>query len=201
MEWHKGDVKTTWICSPITYASVVHSTWPSLAMWWTHAPTFNKWHKRKNKKVTLDMLTHGAMWGCGLTSLVVYINDNFRGIRERNVTIRSEIWTTNIRSLGFRDIREWVTSWRLILWSLGCTRLRHFCSYNAVEYDAHFILEYPMYKPTRSKFPSLFENVVLGTLKSFFKWDQQDISLYTMAAIALCRFLEFKNNFISLHFT
>jgi hypothetical protein len=56
------------------------------------------------------MLTHGAMRGCGLTSLVVCINDKFcdmRGcgltslvvcindkfcdIRERNVTIRSEI--------------------------------------------------------------------------------------------------------------
>ena len=41
-------------------------------------------------------------------------------IRERNVTIRSEIWTTNIRSLGFWDIREWVILWGLILRSLGC---------------------------------------------------------------------------------
>jgi hypothetical protein len=58
-----------------------------------HAPTFNKWHKqhkKKNKKVTLHMLTHGAMQGCGLTSLVVCIHDKFRDIRERNVTIRSE---------------------------------------------------------------------------------------------------------------
>ena len=176
IEWHKGDVRTIWICSPITYASVVHSTWPSQAMWWMHAPTFNKWHKKKNKrkkkKVTLHMLTHGAMWGCGLTSLVVYIDDEFRGIRERNATIRNGIWTTNIRSLGFWDNREWVTLRRLILWSLGCTRLCHFCSYNALEYDAHFILEHPMYKPIRHKFPSLFENVVLGTLKSFFKLNQ-----------------------------
>ena len=44
-------------------------------------------------------------------------------IRERNVTIRSEIWTMNIRSLGFRDIREWVILWRLILRSLGCNQL------------------------------------------------------------------------------
>ena len=28
--------------------------------------SFNKWHKKK-KKVTLHILTHGAMWGCGLT--------------------------------------------------------------------------------------------------------------------------------------
>jgi hypothetical protein len=87
-------------------------------MWRTHAPTSNKWHKKK--KVTLHMLTHGAIQGCGLTSLVVCINDKICDIREKNVTIRSEIWTTNIRSLGFRDIREWVTLWRLILWSLGC---------------------------------------------------------------------------------
>jgi hypothetical protein len=43
----------------------------------------NKWHKKKNKnkKVTLHMLT----------SLVVCNNDKIHDIRERNVTIRSEI--------------------------------------------------------------------------------------------------------------
>jgi hypothetical protein len=65
-------------------------------------------------------LTHDAIWGCGLTSLMVCIDDKIHDVRERNVTIRSEIWTSNIRSLGFRDIREWVTLWRLILKSLGC---------------------------------------------------------------------------------
>ena len=55
-----------------------------------HAPTFNKWDKNK-KKVTLQMLTHGAMRGCGLTFLVVCINDKFRDLRERNATIRSEV--------------------------------------------------------------------------------------------------------------
>jgi hypothetical protein len=97
-------------------------------MWRTHAPTFNKWHKKKkhtNKKVTLHMLTHGAMRGCGLTSLVVCVNDKFCNIRERNVTIRSEIWTINIFSLGFQDIRECVTLWGLILQSLGCTLGAH----------------------------------------------------------------------------
>ena len=72
---------------------VVHSTWPSRTMWHMHAPTFNNCHKKKNnkkKKVTLHILTHGPMQGCGLTSLVAYINDNIRDIRERNVTIRSE---------------------------------------------------------------------------------------------------------------
>ena len=66
------------------------------------------------------MLTHGAMRGCGLTSLMVCINDTLRDIRERNVTIRSEIWTTNICPLGFQDIRECMTLWGLILQSLGC---------------------------------------------------------------------------------
>ena len=42
-----------------------------------------------------------------------------RDTREENVTIRSEIWSTNIRSLGFQDIREWVILWRLMLPSLG----------------------------------------------------------------------------------
>ena len=67
-------------------------------MWHMHAPPFNKCHnnnnfnkKKKKKKVTLHILTHGTMRGCGLTSLVVCINDKIRDIRERNVTIRSEI--------------------------------------------------------------------------------------------------------------
>ena len=104
------------------------------AVWQTHAPTFNKWRQRKkkkkknnnnnnnkSKKVALHMLTHDAMWGCGLTSLMVCSNDKLHDIRKHNVTIRSEIWTTNICSLGFRDTREYVTLWRLILRSLGCT--------------------------------------------------------------------------------
>jgi hypothetical protein len=52
------------------------------------------------------ILTYDAMQGCGLTSWVVCINDKFRDIRERDVTIRSEIRTTDNRSRGFRDIRE-----------------------------------------------------------------------------------------------
>ena len=38
---------------------VAHCSWPSQAMWDMHAPTFNKWHKKKiknkNKKVTLHI--------------------------------------------------------------------------------------------------------------------------------------------------
>ena len=116
------DIYGIWIHSPLTSAGVVHSTWHSRAMWHMHAPAFNKWHtKKKKKKKTLHKLTHGTMWGCGLTSLVVCIYDKICDIRETNVTTRSEIWITNINSLGFHDIREWVVLWRLILQSLGCT--------------------------------------------------------------------------------
>ena len=38
------------------------------------------------------------------------------------------------------------------------TRLCHFCSYNAIENEAHLVLECPLYKPIRDKFPSLFDN-------------------------------------------
>ena len=61
-----------------------------------------------------------------------------------------------------------------------------FFSCNAVEIEAHFMLECPLYKPIRDKFPSLFENVVLGSLKYFFQLDHQvDISLYLKEATAL----------------
>jgi hypothetical protein len=64
-------------------------------MWWTHAPTFNKWHKKKKKKKkkkkTLHMLTHDAMRRCGLASFVVCINDKFHDIRERNLTVRRKM--------------------------------------------------------------------------------------------------------------
>ena len=69
-------------------------------------------------------------------------------------------------------------------------RLCHFCSYDIVENEAHFVLECPLYNSIRDKFQSLFENVVLGSLKSFFQLDHQvDISLYLMEATALrhCR--------------
>ena len=58
------------------------------------------WHK--NKKVTLQILTHGTLRGCGLTSLMVCINDKIRDIKERNVTIRSEIELSTSVPEGFR---------------------------------------------------------------------------------------------------
>ena len=51
-----------------------------------HALAFNKWQrkkKKKKKKVTLHILIHGAMRGCGLTSLLACINDKTRGIRQK----------------------------------------------------------------------------------------------------------------------
>ena len=55
-----------------------------------------------------------------------------------------------------------------------------------LENESHFVLECPLYNPIRDKFPSLFENVVLGNLKSFFEFDHQvDNSLYLTEATAL----------------
>ena len=50
------------------------------------------------------------------------------------------------------------------------------------------MLECPLYNFIRDiKFQSLFEKVILGSLKSFFKLDQQvDISMYLMEATTLC---------------
>ena len=84
------------------------------------------------KKVTLHILTHAAMQGCGLTSLMVWTNDKIRDTGKRNVTIRSDIWTTNILSLGFRDIKEWVTLWKLILRSLGCSKIHGNCALSKI---------------------------------------------------------------------
>ena len=47
--------------------------------------------KDPSSKLTLHMLTRGAMQGCGLTSRMVSINDKIHDIWERNVTIRNEI--------------------------------------------------------------------------------------------------------------
>jgi hypothetical protein len=64
-------------------------------MSWTHAPTFNKWHKKKkknkNKKTTLHMLTRGTNVRVWFDFLGVCIIDKFCDTREKNVTIRDEI--------------------------------------------------------------------------------------------------------------
>ena len=65
---------------------------------------FNKWHrKKKNKnKKTIHILTTGAM-----SSLVVCINVKTHDIRERNVTIRSEIWTKNMNICPPISLQKW----------------------------------------------------------------------------------------------
>ena len=69
------------------------------------------------------------------------------------------------------------------------TRLCHIFYFNAVEIEARFMLECPLYEPIRDKFTSLFENVVLGSLKSFFQLDHQvDICLFLKKATALHKF-------------
>ena len=66
------------------------------------------------------------------------------------------------------------------------TRLCHFCSYNVVENEAHLCRNIPVHSINRDRFPSLFENVVLRSLKSFFQIDHQvNISLCLMEATAL----------------
>ena len=62
------------------------------------------------------------------------------------------------------------------------TRLCHF--YNVVENEAHFVLKCPLYTSVRDRFPTLFQDVVLGNLKSFFQKDKL-ILAYISQTIAL----------------
>ena len=66
------------------------------------------------------------------------------------------------------------------------TRLCHFCSCNAIKNEAHFMSECLLYNPFKDKFSSLFENVVLGSHKSFFQSNQQVNISYLMEATTLC---------------
>ena len=65
-------------------------------MWHMHARTFDNWHRKKNenknnqKKVILHIWTDGPMQGCGLTFLVVCIDDKLCYTRESKATVRSE---------------------------------------------------------------------------------------------------------------
>lgn len=45
----------------------------------------------------------------------------------------------------------------------------HCCSYKVIENEAPFVLECPLYNSISDRFPSLFQNVVLGSLKFFFQ--------------------------------
>ena len=49
--------------------------------------------------------------------------------------------------------------------------LCHFCSYNVVENEAHFVFECPLCNFIRDRFHSLIEKVVLRSFKSFIQLD------------------------------
>ena len=109
-----------WVHTPLISVGVVqlHLPFPDdVAYAYTN---IQQVEEEEEEEDTSHILAHGIMPGCGLPSLVVTINDKIHDIRDRNVTIGSEIWTTNIRSLGLQDMREWVILWGLILQSLGC---------------------------------------------------------------------------------
>jgi hypothetical protein len=92
--------------------------------------------------------------------ITTYCTSNYR------LTIESRQWTTIPIS--------------------GDTSLCHLCFYDAIINEAHFMLECPLDNSIRDKFPSLFENIVLESLKSYLQLDHQvDISLYLTEATIL----------------
>ena len=108
---------------PVTYTSVVHSTRPSQNPGWSsrHMHQHSRRRRRRRHSTCWYMMwCEGVGWLHGWFALM-----KFCEIRERNVTIRSEIWTMTTCSLGFWNIREYVTLWRLILRSLGCIVKEH----------------------------------------------------------------------------
>ena len=69
------------------------------------------------------MQCEGVRWLLWWLALIT----NILWYKEINVIIKSEIWATNICSVGFRNIRKCVILWRLILQILGCSRYKdHF---------------------------------------------------------------------------
>lgn len=85
------------------------------------------------------------------------------------------------------EFRWWLTI-PISIHSILC----HFCSSSVIENEAHVVLKCLLYNPVANmKFPSLFENVVLGSLKSFFQIDHQDdINIYFTKAKVLHHFRE-----------
>ena len=83
---------------------------------------------------------------------------------------------------GLIGIGRWTT-----ILIFGDNILCHFCFYNAIVKEAYFVVECPLYNFIKVKFLSLFENVMLGSFKSFFQLDHQvDISLYFTEITTLC---------------
>jgi hypothetical protein len=100
----------TW--SIFTYQSFI---WHFQTLWQIHAPTIPQVAEEENTLHT-DMWRYAKVW---VDSLAVCINGKTHDIRERYVTIRSEIRIKNIHYLGFWDIGKWVLR-RLILQSWRC---------------------------------------------------------------------------------
>lgn len=83
-------------------------------------------------------------------------------------------------------------------------RLCHFCSYNVVDIEAHFVLEYPLYKIIKNKFQSLYAKLVSWSIKSFFQLDHQADttgSLYLMKDTALYHSKEFQQHYDILFYS
>jgi hypothetical protein len=86
------------------------------------------------------------------------------------------------------ELRKWIIevhTCNSCLWYVVVSNwLCRFCSYNAIKNEAHFVCWSAPY--IRDKSPSLLENVILGSLKSFFQSNNHvDISLYLKEAIML----------------
>jgi hypothetical protein len=65
-------------------------------------------------------------------------------------------------------------------------KILDYATFPPIEIETHFVLERPLHNSIRDEFSSLLENVVLGSLKSFFHLDHQvDIDLYLIEASAL----------------
>ena len=58
-------------------------------------------------------------------------------------------------------------------------RVTYDFTHNAVENEAHVVLECPLHNPIRDKFLLIFEDAILGSLNSYFQYDHEvNINLY-----------------------
>ena len=65
-------------------------------------------------------------------------------------------------------------------------RVTYDFTHNAVENEAHVVLECPLHNPIRDKFLLIFEDAILGSLNSYFQYDHEvNINLY-LTKVATC---------------
>ena len=70
-----------------------------------------------------------------------------------------------------------------------------YATHNVVQIEAHFIMEQPLHNSTRDKFPFIFKDAILDSLKSFFQLDHQvDVNISHIKATPSIT-LEFSNLF------